>query len=53
MCKGIGIDYTEKIVQEHNVKTEIMYGWSISRLSKVSPSMIYKKWKHAIDAMEK
>lgn len=53
MCRGIGIEYEEKIVRKCDVATEIMAGWSISRLSKLSPSMVHGKWAYAIDAMDK
>ena len=52
MCRGIGIEYEEKIVRKCDVATEIMAGWSISRLSKVSQSKIVQKWKNTIIAME-
>ena len=52
VCRGVGLDYQEKIILKHDVRAEIMAGWSITRLSKVSKSMMHSKWKNAIIAME-
>lgn len=52
ICRGIGIEYTERVVPEHQVKTEIMNGWSITRLSKLSTEYVHAKWINAIIAME-
>lgn len=52
MTRGIGIDYTECIVPKHEVQAEIAAGWSISRLSKLSPSLVNAKWANSIIMLE-
>lgn len=52
MWKGSGLNYSERIVPEHEVRALIRAGWSISRLTKLSPEKLLVKWKNAIDAME-
>lgn len=52
MWRGIGLNYSERIVPEHEVKSLIKAGWSITRLSKVAPDKLLVKWKNAIEAME-
>lgn len=53
ISRGIGIDYQERVVPKHDVKSWIHAGWSITRLSKISPTMVNTKWINAIIAMEK
>lgn len=53
ISRGIGIDYQERVVPKHDVKSWIHAGWSITRLSKISPAMVKSKWINAIIAMEK
>lgn len=53
ISRGIGIDYQERIVPKYDVKSWIHAGWSITRLSKISPAMVKTKWINAIIAMEK
>ena len=53
ISRGIGIDYQERVVPKHDAKSWIHAGWSITRLSKISPSMVKTKWINAIIAMEK
>lgn len=52
MSRGLGRSYQEVIVHRSNVKHLIQLGWSITRLSKLSPSSVRRKWANAIDAME-
>lgn len=52
MYKGLGIDYKECIVLKTEMNDMIRAGWSITRLSKISMSMVYSKWRNAIIAME-
>lgn len=44
--------YIEKIVLKSEVKQHIEAGWRITSLSKVSPSLVIKKWRTEIDMME-
>ncbi|UJH94836.1 hypothetical protein PhaR5_101 [Acinetobacter phage PhaR5] len=50
--KGTDDSYTEMIVLKSDVKDYIHQGWRISRLSKISRALVYKKWVHAIIAIE-
>ncbi|UNI74482.1 hypothetical protein ABNavy4_044 [Acinetobacter phage AB-Navy4] len=50
--KGTDVSYTEMIVLKSDVKDYIHQGWRISRLSKISRALVYKKWVHAIIAIE-
>lgn len=52
MSRGKGSNYEEMIVKEEHVKLSIATGWRITRLSKLSQSMVRSKWIHAIIAME-
>ncbi len=53
LYRGIGIDYEETIVNRKDLAAELMSGWSITRLSKVAPKDVYKKWKATIDYLER
>ena len=53
ISRGIGIEYQERVVLKHDVEYWIHAGWSITRLSKISPAMVKPKWINAIIAMEK
>lgn len=44
--------YIEKLIKKSEVKSHINNGWRITRLSKVSPSMVYKKWSNVIIGLE-
>lgn len=52
MSRGAGGNYEEMIVKEEHVKLSIATGWRITRLSKLSQSMVNSKWVRAIIAME-
>lgn len=52
ISRGVGLDYQERIILRSDVQPMIMLGWRITRLTKVSKSMMYTKWKNAIIAME-
>ncbi|UQS94122.1 hypothetical protein ABNavy71_045 [Acinetobacter phage AB-Navy71] len=44
--------YMEKIIPRSELKSHISSGWRITRLTKVSRGLVYKKWSNAIQAME-
>lgn len=44
--------YIEKIIPRLQLKSHISNGWRITRLTKVSRGLVYKKWASAIRAME-
>lgn len=52
ISRGDGIDYQERIILRSAAKDMIAAGWRITRLTKVSKSMMHAKWKNAIIAME-
>ncbi|ADG59952.1 hypothetical protein Acj9p052 [Acinetobacter phage Acj9] len=52
ISKGVDKEYTERIIRREDLKLYISDGWRITRLTKISMSMIHSKWKHAIVAME-
>ncbi|QQO96245.1 hypothetical protein CPT_Minot_042 [Acinetobacter phage Minot] len=52
MTSGQDHTYIEKIVPKSEMKSHITAGWRITRLTKVSKGLVYKKWHNAIIAME-
>lgn len=52
ISRGTGIDCQERIILRSDVKSMIKLGWQVTRLTKVSKSMMHAKWKNAIIAME-
>ena len=50
--KGEGLEYSEQVILKSDAKEWISKGWTITRLSKLSPSMVHGKWAYAIAAME-
>lgn len=43
----------EKIIFQSDEAKYLKQGWTVTSLSKVSPSLVIKKWRNAIDVMEK
>ncbi|AFL47579.1 hypothetical protein ZZ1p0047 [Acinetobacter phage ZZ1] len=52
LCKGLGFNYMERVVRKSDARKHIRDGWRETKLSKLSHSLMCKKWVNAIIAME-